>query len=44
MSVNQNTYDEILKLYEEGDFDLFDLKSDFYYQLFYSYKDEYSDS
>ena len=44
MPVNQNTYDEILKLYNEGDFDLFDLKSDLYCQLFYSYKDEYSDS
>ena len=44
MPVNQNTYDEILKLYNEGDFDLFDLKSDLYYQLFYSYRDEYSDS
>ncbi len=30
-------YDEILKLYEEGDFTLFDLKCDLYYQLFYSY-------
>lgn len=40
--MNQNTYDEILKLYDEGDFTLFDLKSDFYYQLFYSYRgDEY---
>ena len=42
--MNQDTYDEILKLYEEGDFDLFDLKSDLYYQLFYSYRDELSDS
>ena len=40
--MNQDTYEEILKLYEEGDFDLFDLKSDLYYQLFYSYRgDEY---
>ena len=30
-------YDEILQLYEEGDFTLFDLKCDLYYQLFYSY-------
>ena len=40
--MNENTYDEILKLYNEGDFDLFELKSDLYYQLFYSYLgDEY---
>ena len=40
--MNETTYDEILKLYDEGDFDLFDLKSDLYYQLFYSYRgDEY---
>jgi len=40
--MKENTYDEILKLYEEGDFNLFDLKSDLYYQLFYSYRgDEY---
>ena len=40
--MNEHTYEEILKLYNEGDFDLFDLKSDLYYQLFYSYRgDEY---
>ena len=40
--MNENTYEEILKLYDEGDFDLFDLKSDLYYQLFYSYRgDDY---
>ena len=40
--MNEHTYAEILKLYNEGDFDLFDLKSDLYYQLFYSYTgDEY---
>jgi hypothetical protein len=42
--MKENTYDEILKLYEEGDFNLFDLKSDLYYQLFYSYRDERYDS
>ena len=42
--MNETIYDEILKLYDEGDFDLFDLKSDLYYQLFYSYRDELSDS
>ena len=42
--MNENTYDEILKLYDEGDFDLFELKSDLYYQLFYSYKGDYYDS
>ena len=42
--MNENTYDEILKLYDEGDFDLFDLKSNLYYQLFYSYKGDYYDS
>tara|TARA_B100001778_G_C18085147_1_gene404800 strand:+ start:265 stop:396 length:132 start_codon:yes stop_codon:yes gene_type:complete len=42
--MNENTYDEILKLYEEGDFTLFDLKSDLYYQLFYSYKGDYYDT
>ena len=42
--MNENTYDEILKLYDEGDFDLFDLKSDLYYQLFYSYKGGYYDT
>jgi len=42
--MKENTYDEILKLYEEGDFDLFDLKSDLYYQLFYSYRGEGYDS
>ena len=42
--MNENTYDEILKLYDEGDFDLFDLKSDLYYQLFYSYNGDYYDS
>ena len=35
--MNETTYAEILKLYDEGDFNLFDLKSDLYYQLFYSY-------
>ena len=40
--MNENTYDEILKLYNEGEFDLIELKSDLYYQLFYSYRgDEY---
>ena len=40
--MNESTYAEILKLYNEGDFDLFDLKSDLYYQLFHSYRgDEY---
>ena len=40
--MNEHTYEEILKLYNEGDFDLFDLKSDLYYQLFYSQTgDEY---
>ena len=38
--MNETTYAEILKLYDEGDFDLFDLKSDLYYQLFYSYTDD----
>ena len=42
--MNEATYAEILKLYDEGDFDLFDLKSDLYYQLFYSYKGDYYDS
>ena len=42
--MNENTYEEILKLYNEGDFDLFDLKCDLYYQLFYSYKGDYYDS
>ena len=42
--MNETTYDEILKLYDEGDFDLFELKSDLYYQLFYSYKGDYYDS
>ena len=42
--MNENTYDEILKLYDEGDFDLFELKSDLYYQLFYSYRGDYYDS
>ena len=42
--MNENTYDEILKLYDEGDFDLFYLKSDLYYQLFYSYKGDYYDT
>ena len=42
--MNDNTYEEILKLYNEGDFDLFDLKSDLYYQLFYSYKGDYYDT
>jgi len=42
--MNQDTYDEILKLYEEGDFTLFDLKSDLYYQLFYSYNGDCYDS
>ena len=42
--MNETTYAEILKLYDEGDFDLFDLKSDLYYQLFYSYKGDYYDS
>ena len=42
--MNETTYDEILKLYNEGDFDLFDLKSDLYYQLFYSYRGEGYDS
>ena len=37
--MNENTYDEILKLYNEGDFDLFELKSDLYYQLFYGTED-----
>ena len=42
--MNENTYEEILKLYNEGDFDLFDLKSDLYYQLFYSYRGDAYDS
>ena len=42
--MNENTYEEILKLYNEGDFDLFELKSDLYYQLFYSYRDDGYDS
>ena len=42
--MNETTYAEILKLYNEGDFDLFDLKSDLYYQLFYSYNGDYYDN
>ena len=42
--MNETTYDEILKLYNEGDFDLFDLKSDLYYQLFYSFNGDYYDN
>ena len=37
-------YDEILKLYDEGDFELFDLKNDLYYQLFYSYPETKEES
>ena len=42
--MNETTYAEILKLYDEGDFNLFDLKSDLYYQLFYSYTGDYYDT
>ena len=36
---DEHTYSEILKSYNESDFEFFDLKNDLYYQLFYSYSD-----
>ena len=38
-SFDENTYNEILKSYNESDFEFFDLKNDLYYQLFYAYND-----
>ena len=37
--LNEEIYNEILKSYNESDFEFFDLKNDLYYQLFYSYSD-----
>ena len=36
---DEHTYSEILKSYNESDFEFFDLKNDLYYQLFYAYND-----
>ena len=33
--MNQEVYEAVLKSYDEGDFEFFDLKNDLYYQLFY---------
>ena len=38
-SFDEHTYNEILKSYNESDFEFFDLKNDLYYQLFYAYND-----
>ena len=32
--MNQEVYEAVLKSYDEGDFEFFDLKNDLYYQLF----------
>ena len=37
--LNEEIYSEILKSYNESDFEFFDLKNDLYYQLFYAYND-----
>ena len=37
--LNDEIYSEILKSYNESDFEFFDLKNDLYYQLFYAYND-----
>ena len=37
--LNAEIYSEILKAYNESDFEFFDLKYDLYYQLFYAYND-----
>ena len=37
--LNEEIYNEILKSYNESDFEYFDLKNDLYYQLFYAYND-----
>ena len=37
--LNEEIYSEILKSYNESDFEYFDLKNDLYYQLFYAYND-----
>ena len=37
--MNQEVYEAVLKSYDEGDFEFFDLKNDLYYQLFYGGSD-----
>ena len=37
--LNEEIYNEILKSYNESDFEFFDLKNDLYYQLFHAYND-----
>ena len=37
--LNAEIYSEILKSYNESDFEFFDLKNALYYQLFYAYND-----
>ena len=37
--MNQEVYEAVLKSYDEGDFEFFDLENDLYYQLFYGGSD-----